>query len=77
MVRLLISFLILLVVATALPGCYASKKRYSDLRGLMLLENTQLGRNRSHYSRHDMKRIEKTHKKFHHKIKNRKYVKKR
>jgi len=76
MIRLLISLLILLLVST-FAGCSSSKKSYSELRGLMLLESTQLGRNRSYYSRRDAKKIEKNHKKFHNKIKNKTYRKKR
>ncbi len=69
MVRLIISVLLALVLATFLSGCTSSKKSTTNLRGLMLLENTQLGRNRSYYSRHKSMKIVKKHKKFHNEIK--------
>jgi len=69
MVRSIISLLVVLVLVTVFSGCSSARKSNSELRGLMLLETTQLGRNRSYYSRHDANRLEKKHKKFHKKIK--------
>lgn len=69
MVRLIISVLSALVFIALLSGCSSSKKSTGNLRGLMLLENTQLGRNRSYYSRHQANRIVNKHRKFHNKMK--------
>jgi uncharacterized protein YceK len=68
MVRFIISFLVALVIITSLSGCASSRKSSSDLRGLMLLENTQLGRNRSYYSKHGRKKLLMKHARFHKKI---------
>jgi hypothetical protein len=43
----------------------------------MLLDNTQLGRNRTYYSRRDYNKMEKRHKKFHNQIKGKPSRKKR
>lgn len=75
MVKRIISLLVALVLLTALSACSASKKSTVELRGLMLLENTQLGRNRSYYSRHDAKKLVNNHKKFHKKIKKKSFDK--
>ena len=69
MVKLITSFLLVLLLLTSLSGCSSAKKSTSDLSGLMLLENSQLGRNRSYYSRHEANKLVKKHKKFHKKIK--------
>ena len=53
--RLVISVLISLLIAVAMTGCYSSRKTQSELRGLMLQENLQLGRNRAYYSKHNIK----------------------
>lgn len=55
MKRLIISLLILLFILTAFAGCSASRKNYSELKGLMLLDNVQLGRNKAFYSKHNTK----------------------
>jgi len=55
MKRLIISVLILLLVAMALTSCATSRKNHSELRGLMLLDNLQLGRNKAFYSKHNIK----------------------
>jgi hypothetical protein len=70
MIRLIICLLVSLVITVGFTDCSAAKKSTSEKRGLMLLENTQLGRNRSYYSKRDVKKIEKKHKKHHHAIKN-------
>jgi hypothetical protein len=68
--KLIISVLILLLLAGALTGCASKKKSYSEMRGLMLLENTQLGRNKGYYSKHKAKKINKNYKKI---VKKRKF----
>jgi hypothetical protein len=55
MKRLIISVIILLLVAMALSSCATSRKNQSELRGLMLLNNLQLPRNKAFYSRHNIK----------------------
>ena len=70
MVKFIISLLVILLPLTFLTGCASSKKNTAELRGLMLLDNTQLGRNKSYYSRHGAKKLVNKHKKFHRKIKN-------
>ncbi|HKK42677.1 MAG TPA: hypothetical protein VJ963_09730 [Bacteroidales bacterium] len=67
--KLLMSLLISLVIMSSLSGCAPAKKSRSDLSGLMLLENTQLGRNRSYYSKHGRKKLIKKHARFHKKVK--------
>ena len=68
--KLIISVLILLLLEVALAGCASKKKSYSEMRGLMLLENTQLGRNKGYYSKHKAKKVNKNYKKI---VKKRKY----
>jgi hypothetical protein len=75
MVKRIIYLLVVLVLLMSLSGCSSSKKSTSDLRGLMLLDNTQLGRNRSYYSRHEAKKLVNKHQKFHKKIKKRSFGK--
>lgn len=67
--KFVLSLLAAVVIITSLSGCASSRKNSSDLRGLMLLENTQLGRNRSYYSKHGKKRLVKKHARFHKKVK--------
>jgi hypothetical protein len=55
MKKLIISVIILLLVAMALSSCATSRKNQSELRGLMLLNNLQLPRNKAFYSRHNIK----------------------
>ena len=68
--RLIISVLVLLVLGVASDGCASSKKNYREKRGLMLLETTQLGRNKGYYSKHKAKKLDHAYKKI---VKNRKY----
>jgi uncharacterized protein YceK len=75
MVKHIISFLLVMVLLTSLSGCSSTKKSISDLSGLMLLENPQLGRNRSYYSRYEANKLVKKHKKFHKKIKKKSFGK--
>jgi hypothetical protein len=69
----LITFLIIFIVAGLSPGCESSKRAYSEKRGLMLLENTQLGKNKGYYSKHHRKKVSKGYRKIH---KKRKFVEK-
>jgi hypothetical protein len=55
MKRLMIPVIMFLFLAQLLTGCSTSRKAHSELRGLMLLDNVQLGRNRAFYSKHNMK----------------------
>jgi hypothetical protein len=64
MIRSKIYLLVLLLSIIVLTGCSSSRKSYSELRGLMLIENTQIGRNRSYYSKHSKKKISAAHKKM-------------
>jgi hypothetical protein len=66
------SVILLLLLSVILPGCSSAKKSRSELRGLMLLENTQLGRNKSYYSKHKSKKFTKDYKKYN-KKKNKKH----
>ena len=62
--KLFISVIVLLLLDAAFAGCASKKKNYSEKRGLMLLENTQLGRNKGYYSKHRTKQIDKNYKKI-------------
>jgi len=64
MIRWIISMLLLLFLAVASDGCSSGRKSNSELRGLMLIENTQIGRNKSYYSKHSRKKLNTAHKKF-------------
>jgi hypothetical protein len=55
MKRLIISVLLILLIAAAMISCSSSRKSRSELKGLMLLDNKQLGRNRAYYSKHNVK----------------------
>lgn len=55
MKRLFISVLSLLLLVAAFSGCATTRKNQNELRGLMLLNNLQLSRNKAFYSRHNMK----------------------
>jgi hypothetical protein len=55
MKRFIISVLIILFLAEALVSCSSSRKSKSELKGLMLLDNKQLGGNRAYYSKHNVK----------------------
>jgi hypothetical protein len=55
MKRFIISVLIILFLAVAMISCSYSRKSKSELKGLMLLDNKQLGRNRAYYSKHNVK----------------------
>jgi hypothetical protein len=61
--RMILYMLAVSALALVLPGCSPAKKSYSELRGLMLLENSQIGRNRAYYSKHKAKKISAAHRK--------------
>ena len=69
--KLFMSVLILLLLAVTFAGCASAKKNYSEKRGLMLLESTQLGRNKGYYSKHKAKKSDKNYKKI---VKKRKFT---
>ena len=69
--KLFMTLLILLLLASAFAGCASKKKSYNEKRGLMLLESTQLGRNKGYYSKHKAKKIDKNYKKV---VKKRKFT---
>ncbi|MFO7622126.1 MAG: hypothetical protein R6W81_12815 [Bacteroidales bacterium] len=55
MKRLIILSLISLLLALALASCASSRKNRSELRGLMLMDNKELPRNKPYYSSHNKK----------------------
>jgi len=57
-------YLLILFFVLLLSSCYAKRKTYSSLKGLMLLENTQLGRNKELYSKHNIKTLKSAKKKY-------------
>ena len=58
--------ILLIIFAIIFTGCATKRKarEYSSLRGLMLLENTQLGRNKHYNSAKYQKTLKKNYKKF-------------
>lgn len=64
MKRLVTSLLLMLLMVLAFEGCSASRKNYDELKGLMLLENLQLQRNKAFYSKHNKKSRNKAFKKY-------------
>jgi hypothetical protein len=64
MKRLIISIIILLLMVVAMSSCYPSRKAQSDLRGLMLLDNLQLKKNRAFYSKHNSKTRKEAFRKY-------------
>ena len=69
--KLFMSVLILLLLAVTFASCASAKKNYNEKRGLMLLESTQLGRNKGYYSKHKAKKSDKNYKKI---VKKRKFT---
>jgi uncharacterized protein YceK len=59
--------ILLIILALILSGCATKKKArdYNEKRGLMLLENTQLGRNKHYNSTKYQKTLRNNYKKFH------------
>jgi hypothetical protein len=64
MKRLIISVLILLLVAMAFTSCATSRKSKGELKGLMLLDNLQLPRNKAFYSKHNMRTKNMAYRKY-------------
>jgi len=62
--RLIISLLIMLVLAFAMAGCYATRKSDRRLTSLMLQDNKKLGRNKEYYSRHNRKTKRDAYRKY-------------
>ncbi len=57
------------MVFSGISGCAMSKKDYRELRGLMLLEDTQIVRNRPYHSKQNVKNIRYAQKKYHKDVK--------
>ena len=55
MARLVKGVFIFMMLAAVLCCCSTSRKSYNEKKGLMLLENTQLERNKAYNSRHNVK----------------------
>jgi hypothetical protein len=55
MKRIIISIFILLLFVAAFTSCATSRKSQGELKGLMLLNNLQLPRNKAFYSKHNMR----------------------
>jgi hypothetical protein len=64
MKKLIISMFILLLFVVALTSCATSRKSHSELRGLMLLDNLQLSKNKAFYSRHNIKTKNEAYRKY-------------
>jgi len=62
--RLLKLMLLFFFLLATLTGCYTGKKNLSQLGGLMLLDNTQLSRNKAYYSKHNRKVKKNVHGKY-------------
>lgn len=58
--------ILLIILALILSGCATKRKArdYGEKRGLMLLENTELGRNKHYNSAKYQKTLKKNYKKF-------------
>ncbi len=52
---MIIHSLILLLLALTLSSCATNSKNRSELRGLMLMDNKELPRNKPYYSRNNKK----------------------
>jgi len=55
MKRIVIFVIILMVLGISLVGCASSRRNNSELRSLMLQDNTRLDRNKAYYSKHNVK----------------------
>jgi hypothetical protein len=64
MKRIIVYCLFSLIILTAFTGCSASKKNYNELKGLMLLENVQLGRNKAFNSKHNTRARKEAYKRY-------------
>ena len=61
---IVIALIFMALLASSLTGCAASKRNQSELRGLMLLENTQLRINKAYYSKHNIKTKKDAYRKY-------------
>jgi len=59
-----IKIFLIICFCILLSSCYSNRRHTSSLRGLMLLENTQLGRNKAFYSKQNKKTKKITYRKF-------------
>ncbi|HOW09446.1 MAG TPA: hypothetical protein PLX08_06555 [Bacteroidales bacterium] len=64
MKRIIIICLLCLPGIFLVTGCSASRKNYSELKGLMLLDNVKLGRNKAFYSKHNIKNKKEAHRRY-------------
>jgi len=62
--RLTIYTIFLLLLAFTLTSCATSKKNIGELKGLMLLDNKQLSRNKPYYSSHNKKTKKAAYRKY-------------
>lgn len=60
----LIIYTLLLLFALIMAGCATSKKNIGELKGLMLLDNKQLSRNKPYYSSHNKKTKKAVYRKY-------------
>jgi hypothetical protein len=52
------------MVIAAFTGCASSRKNYNELKGLMLLDNVHLQRNRAFNSKHSIKARNDAYKRY-------------
>ena len=57
-------YILILFMCLFISSCGISRRSYNESRGLMLLENTQLGRNKAYYSKANKKTRKAAVKKF-------------
>jgi hypothetical protein len=62
--RLIIFVLILLALDVTMTSCVSSRKNNKGLGGLMIQDNTRIGRNKAFYSRHNVKTKKIAHRKY-------------
>ncbi len=55
MKKLIFLCLIFLLVIAASAGCASGRKNFNEMKGLMLLGNLQLEKNKAFHSRHNVK----------------------
>jgi hypothetical protein len=58
------TILILLMFAVVFTSCAASRKSQGELKGLMLLDNLKLPRNKAFYSKHNMRTKNMAYRKY-------------
>jgi len=64
MKKLIISILTMLLFTAALTSCATSRKSQGELKGLMLLDNLKLPRNKAFYSKHNMRTKNMAYRKY-------------